>query len=274
MRRPLLLALVFAFGCASVPRAPRSEVTLTYLGVAGWSISDGRHTVLLDPYFSRPADPWNNPVPDERAVAAKLPARVDLIAVGHAHVDHALDAPLIAKLSGAPLMGSAELIQQARAFGLPDKDLLLVNGGEDYERDGFSIRVIPSLHSVIGLENKGDIRTLAYLVRMGGQEILVLDTANFVERELDGLRPDVIVVAPGLREKVHAYACRLMRATGEPPLAIATHFDNWQGPVDAPLSTSTKEDLRKFEAELRACAPRLQFQVPAPFAPIVLPRTP
>ncbi len=271
MTRPCLLLLLLACGCATVPRPARAPLTLTYLGVAGWSVSDGTRTVLLDPYFSRPADPFKDPAPDERAVTERLPKRVDLVVVGHAHVDHALDAPLIAKLSGAPLMGSPELIQQARAFGLPDKQLMLVNGGEDYALDGFSVRVIPSLHSVIGLENKGDVKTLAYLIRMAGHELLLFGTANFVERELQGLRPDAIVVAPGLRQRVYDYACRLMRATGQPKTAIATHFDNWRGPVDAPLPDEDREDLRKFEAELRACAPGLALKVPAPFVPFTLP---
>lgn len=41
--------------------------------------------------------------------------------------------------------------------------------------------------------------TLAYLLRLAGHEILILDTANFIERELAGLRPDIAIIAPGLR---------------------------------------------------------------------------
>src|SRR6185436_14938213 len=66
------------------------------LGVAGWSLSDGRHTLLVDPYFSRAQDPANAR-PDEAAVVARTPPTADLVLVGHDHWDHALDAPLVAR---------------------------------------------------------------------------------------------------------------------------------------------------------------------------------
>jgi len=59
MNRLLLMLLAAALSCATAPtaarveHAPRGALQLTYLGVAGWMISDGRATVLLDPYFSR-----------------------------------------------------------------------------------------------------------------------------------------------------------------------------------------------------------------------------
>jgi hypothetical protein len=41
------------------PAATESRLTLTHLGVAGWSLSDGTHMLLVDPYFSRAQDPAN-----------------------------------------------------------------------------------------------------------------------------------------------------------------------------------------------------------------------
>ena len=52
-----LILLLFAAATLSVPQ--RSEtpaagrVTLKYLGTAGWEISDGRTTLLVDPYLTR-----------------------------------------------------------------------------------------------------------------------------------------------------------------------------------------------------------------------------
>jgi L-ascorbate metabolism protein UlaG (beta-lactamase superfamily) len=267
MHRILALVLFVLGGCATLRPDPRRPVSLTYLGVAGWALSDGHHTILVDPYFSRPAD-LAHAVSDEGAVAARTPARADLVLVGHAHVDHALDAPWVALKSGASLLGGADLVPKAREAGLPDERILLVKGGEDYAFDGFSVRVLPSLHSVIGVENGGDVQTFAYLVRLGGREILVLGTANYIERELAGIRPDVAIVATGLREKIHDYSCRLMRVLGRPRMVLTTHFDAWRKPVGTPLEEDTRADLRRFTAEIKRCAPATKVIVPEPMVSI------
>ncbi len=262
-----VLALALA-ACAHATAAPRGRVSLTYLGVAGWTISDGRHTVVVDPYFTRPADPLHGAVSDPAAVAAHAPAHADLVLVGHAHVDHLLDAPAVAQRTGAPLLGGRGTIDAGKAAGLDDAHLLLVKGGEDYELDGFSVRVIPSLHSLTGLAAGDDVETFAFLIRIGGEQILVFDTANFIEREVDGLRPDVAIVATGLRDKIHDYACRLMRATGAPRTVLTTHFDDWRAPAGTPIDADTRADLAAFEREIHACAPATEVIVPEAFAPI------
>jgi L-ascorbate metabolism protein UlaG (beta-lactamase superfamily) len=254
--------------CAhSRPRAP-SPITLTYLGVAGWTISDGRRTIVVDPYVSRPAEP-DHPVSDPHAVAARAPRAADAILVGHGHFDHALDVPPIARATGAIVLGAADVATKLRDAGIADAKIREVKGGEDYELDGFSVRVVPSLHSVIGAA--GSIATLAYLVRLAGRQILVFDTANFIEREVAGLRPDVAIIATGNRAAIHDYACRLVRALGEPPIVVPTHFDDWHGPADAPLSAENRADLDAFAAELARCAPRTRVVVPTAFVPLPVP---
>jgi L-ascorbate metabolism protein UlaG (beta-lactamase superfamily) len=266
-------------------RPPRAPIALTYLGVAGWQIEGGGKVILADPYLSRPADPKLPLVPDDAAIAAHTPARADLVIVGHSHYDHLLDAPSVALRTGAQLLGSASTTRVGRASGVAADHLITVGGGEDFEMDGYSIRAIRSLHSAIGDKHifGGVIEpeprlpmpaasyqeggTFAYLVRSAGHEILVLDTANFIERELAGLRPDIAILAPGLREHVHDYTCRLLHAIGDPPVVLATHFDDWTGPaVDAPPSP----DLVKFGDEIQRCAPRTRFIVPRHFERIAL----
>lgn len=261
------------------PAEPRSNVSLTYLGVAGWQLDAGDVTVLVDPYFSRPK--LDGPVvSDAAAIAARAPKRADLIVVGHSHVDHLLDAPAVALATGAQLLGSASTARFARASGLAEDRIIPVRGGEDYQMRGFSVRVIPSLHSA--LDDKHTLGepmdttltvpmkfvdfaeggTFAYLVRVAGHQVLFLGTANFIERELEGLRPDVAVVATGLRQEIFNYTCRLMRALGQPPLVIANHFDDWQAaPVDEPPS----DDMQEFVAEVARCSPNTRVVVPRHF---------
>jgi L-ascorbate metabolism protein UlaG (beta-lactamase superfamily) len=236
--------------------------------------------VLADPYFSRPVDDGSPIAPDEAAIAAHAPAKADLIIIGHSHHDHVLDAPAVALRTGAQLLGSATTAHIARASGVADDHLITVKGGEDFELDGFSVRAIPSLHSAIGdkhifggaldadptlpmpASGYQEGGTFAYLVRIAGHEILVLSTANYIERELEGLRPDIAIVAVGLREHIHDYTCKLMRAIGYPARVYANHFDDWQGPpVDAPIS----EDLEAFVDEVHRCSPATEVVIPKHF---------
>ncbi len=284
----LVAALLLLAACSAPahPASPvRSPIILTYLGVAGWQIEAAGKVVITDPYLSRPTDPDAPLVPDAAAIAAHTPARADLVVVGHSHYDHLLDAPAVALRTGAQLLGSASTTRVGRASGVADERLITVKGGEDFAMDGFSLRAIPSLHSALGAKHVFGTEippepklpmpqagyqeggTFAYLVRIGGHEVLVLDTANFIERELVGLRPDIAIIAPGLREEIHDYTCRLLHALGDPPVVIATHFDDWKGP---PVDGPTSDDLAKFADEVRACSPRTRVILPKHFERITL----
>lgn len=300
-----MLLAIAACGAAS-PRAsepaasrsatPRTPISLTYLGVAGWQITDGRSTILVDPYFSRPAfSDGARILPDEQAIAKHAPAKADVILVGHSHVDHVLDVPSVARRTGAQVIGTRSTARYALASGVPAKQVIPVLGGEDYAFDGFSVRVLRSLHSALDDKHThgGDTEiaadaapplafdqfaeggTLAYLVRIGGHEILILGTANFIERELEGLRPDVAVVATGLRQEIHDYSCRLMRALGQPAVVLTNHFDPWTAPLTPKLALDGdgRADLAVFTDEIHACAPNTRVVVPEYFEPNAIPGT-
>jgi L-ascorbate metabolism protein UlaG (beta-lactamase superfamily) len=206
-----------------------------------------------------------------------------------------LDVPAVALHTGADVLGSESTPNLARASGLPAERVITVKGGEDFAFAGFSLRVLPSLHSA--LEHKHAFSanstiaegvtlpmraseyleggTLAYLVRLGGKRILILSTANFIERELEGLDPVVAILATGLREELHDYECRLMRVLDRPPLVLTNHFDAWREPYvprsRAQLDEQTRADLDRFEREIRRCAPDTRVLVPMHGEAITLP---
>ncbi len=56
--------------------------------------------------------------------------KIDYILTGHSNFDHSPDAPLLAKLTGATIIGSQTTCYQTYAEGLPASQCLIVNGGE------------------------------------------------------------------------------------------------------------------------------------------------
>ena len=160
MTRRFSVLLAFVIGCSpgarsaasagprppAPPSAARARITLTYQGVAGWQLAAGGTTLLVDPYFSRPDLESEAPISaDLAAVRAHAPAHAAAILIGHSHADHLLDAPALARLTGAELIGSESTAHYAGAAGVPASQIITVKGGEDFEFPSFSVRVIPSL---------------------------------------------------------------------------------------------------------------------------------
>lgn len=275
---------------APVYAESKRSIVLTYLGVAGWSVSDGDATMLFDPYVTRaPIEDWDAVVePDLHAIARLTPEHADLIAVSHSHVDHVLDVPSIAWRTGAVVVGTETTARLARAAGLPERDVMSVRGGEDIHVGAFYVRVVPARHSLIKMQESplsATLRlplrasdypeggTLQYFVRLAGHSIYFVGTANFIEPELHDMRPDVAIVAVGMRDKVHDYTCRLLRALGLPPFVLANHFDNWRQPWSDGtrlVAADAEADLAAFEAEVHACAPNTRVDVPVHLQPIRL----
>lgn len=296
----VLLASLLLVACprAQAPRPasrvepPPAAVTLTYLGVAGWKLESRTGTLLVDPYVTRAAtaDDAVPLVPDAAAIAAYTPARADVVLVGHSHYDHALDVPAIARRTGAVVVGTESTANLASAGGVAPERIRVTRGGETLRFGPFTVHVVAGLHSLTGQENAsiprgvqlpmparayGEGGTLQYLVEVDGHTIFFVGSANFVEDAVRGLRPEVAVVAIGLREKVPDYTCRLLRALGGPALVLPNHFDAFREPLrpgSEELPSRTRAEVDSFAAEVRSCAPATRVHVPVPMRGLPLPR--
>ena len=287
----------------SSPSLAAGEIRLTYLGNAGWEITDGTHVVLVDPFLSQFArwapgakpegpDPDGLYVPDTALINQHV-KRADYILITHGHSDHALDAGPIAKRTGAVVVGTETAANLARAYAVPERQLITVRGGEDYDFEGFSLRVIPSIHSALddkryfnngrgiaGTAPRGlraplrrrdyqEGGSLAYLLRLGGHEILIMGSMNYLEREMEGLRPDIALVgANRQRLEIHDFTGRLMRALGYPALVIPSHADAYGDPNPSPAALA---DRAKFLDEVKRASPGTRTISPTWFTPIVVP---
>jgi len=322
-----LALAVFAVGCSqsdSAEALPASasasaattagvaadSLTLRYLGAAGWEISaaseGGADTVvvLVDPYLTRvkfeggaggaPDDDRQSYArsdtlfSDTDVIDAEI-HRADFILVHHAHQDHVLDVPYIAHKTGAVVIGHETTINIMRAYGVPNSQLITVQGGEDYDFGSVSIRVIPSLHSplndkryyqseVVEAGTPAPLRmnqlveggSLMYLVRIAGHEVITMGSMNFIEREVEGLRPDIALVgaAPSHLE-ITEYTPRLLQALGFPGVVIPTHADNFRVPYGSELAYRP-EWTDAFSEEVRLAAPGTRLIVPQHLEPLRL----
>ncbi len=70
--------------------------------------------------------------------------------------------------------------------------------------------------------------TLAYLIRIAGKRIVLFGSMNFIESELNGLKPDIAMIgAMPERKNIADYTPRIMRALGNPPIVLPTHWDRF-----------------------------------------------
>jgi L-ascorbate metabolism protein UlaG (beta-lactamase superfamily) len=119
-------------------------VTLDWLGCATFRLTIGQLVVFLDGYIDRvPSAP---PV----GLSTAEVERADFVLVGHSHFDHLAGAEVIARNTGARIIGSFETCRVMRGQDVPPGQLLPAQGGEHFRLGpDVTVRVYPSLHSCV-----------------------------------------------------------------------------------------------------------------------------
>ena len=89
-----------------------------------------------------------------------------------------------------------------------------------------------------------------------------------VEREVEGLRPDVALVgAMPERREIHDYTSRLLKAIGYPRMVLPTHWDRFNVTYDVSQAPAV-ERLQSFIADVKAASPKSVVTVPKYFEAI------
>ena len=262
-------------------RVDTRAARITWLGTAAHAIATATTTVLVDPYVSRHRlreVAGKRLEPDDDAIARWIPKKVDAILCGHSHYDHLLDAPRIARKTGAKLVGSASTCAFGRAEGVPESQLVEIpQHGARFEIGDVAIRFVPSKHGKIAFGRvpfPGEVRTAprlparAWQYKMGGAFGLVIraagvriyhnGSADLVDTELEGERADVLLVGLAGRKSTPNYLARLVRALS-PEIVVPTHHDAFFAPLEAGVHLLPGIDLDGFRAEVREHAPRAQI---------------
>jgi len=232
------------------------SLSVRWLGTAGFELTCEGYTVLFDPYLTRASLRRVALAPlvsDDALVARHLP-RADAIVLGHTHFDHALDAPGIAKRTGARVFGSQSAANLCRAAGVPEAQVDVVearpgSGPEVREVGPFRLIFHPSAHSPFAFGRvpaAGEItdcdsvpvRAKDYLcgavfgveVRVAGKSLFHVGSAEVLP-QIPHLEVDLALVCVAGWTATEAFPERVMR-TLSPRAVLLSHWDNFLRPLD------------------------------------------
>jgi L-ascorbate metabolism protein UlaG (beta-lactamase superfamily) len=203
------------------------RTTLDWLGTATFRLAIGDVVVFLDTYMDRvPAAP---PV----GLTAAEVAEAGWLLIGHSHFDHIAGADVIAKKTGAGIIGSHESARVLREAGVPEGQIKAASGGERFRlAEGVTVRVFPGIHSCTW--------------------ILTDTPAGAEEHGHTGLTEDERRACPGLVQRVMESVAR----GGEEAEVIRNHVMNSLGSMTdgGPLCYLIETpDLRIFWQDTSGC---------------------
>ena len=236
--------------------SPTAGVSVRWLGAAGFAIACEGHTLLFDPYVSRPslARCAAGRVASDAALVARHFPSASAIVVGHTHFDHALDVPLIAARTGAKVFGSRSARVLCRAAGVPEAQVDVVESGREELREvgPFRLRFVPSAHSRFLLGRvpfAGEIadcddvpvRIAGYRcgavfgveVEVRGRRIYHLGSAELVDANLEARNIDLALLCVAGWTSSERLPERMLRKLS-PRAVLLSHWDNFFLPLDRP----------------------------------------
>lgn len=247
----------------NVPAATAgSELTITWLGVSTLLVCDGTHAFLTDGFFSRPSLVQvgvKKFAPNLERIESALNragiTSLDAVVPVHSHFDHVMDAPEVAKRTGAALIGSASAANVGRGWGLEESQIQTVADGDTIELPNGRLKFIASDHcppdrypGTIDEPVVPPVHTTAY--RCGeawslvfrhnsDKSVLIQGSAGYVPGSLAGHNADVAYLGVGqlglqspsyLRE----YWKETVQVTGAQQVVLI-HWDDFFRPLDLPL---------------------------------------
>lgn len=246
------------------PPADRA-LEVHFFGVSTLLLSDGETAILTDGFFSRPPKMQaflGTVEPDPYAIThgllrAGIPVRSGKLAAVlplHSHYDHAMDAPEVAKRTGALLLGSESTANVGRGWGLPESQIRVAKLGAPMKFGRFTITLYPGRHAPTGFTGgeiteplKPPVRASAYKegqsfamhVQHEGKSLLILGSAGFEPDALKNVRAQVVLLGVGaLGMRGDDYRDALWREVVSGVGArrvMPIHWDDFWIPSDEPM---------------------------------------
>lgn len=289
-----------------LPPAPaHAPVSVRFAGVSTLLFDDGETAWMTDGFYSRPGMArtlFGRIAPDEAVVARELDrlgvTRLAAVVPLHSHYDHALDAPIVARRTGALLVGSRSTLNVGLGLGLAPAQLREVRPGDSLQLGRFRLTFIAARHGVTAWSDGSTVETIdaplvppahasawregqAWSLRVdhaSGLRLLVHASAGWIAGALDGQEVDTVFLGLGGLGRRDAaaradYWSQVVRASGARRV-VAIHWDDIWRPLEQPLAplpllfddaAATLDDL-----VARARSDGIAFGLPplrTPFAP-------
>jgi len=247
---------------ASTPPGKPGTLKLTYQGITGYELTDGKTVVLLDPSVTRPTllGLFTSRIRPDEALGERLFPRADYILVDHAHYDHAADAPAIALRTGATIVGSRSVCNLALSRGVRADRVHEAVPGERLTLGTFTVDVRASRHNhLLGFKSLmvGAIAAdagplwfwqyvqdaaLAYRLASGGSSVWFHPTSTFREGELGDLAAGTLIMGVN-GDPLTAERMAMALREARPQMILPTHYDNLFQPLSKGLARMPGLDM-------------------------------
>lgn len=250
------------------------KVQVTFLGVSTLLIEDGETQLLMDGFVSRPGifKAAFGKIKTDTALVKKVIAtlhmrQVQAVFTAHSHYDHAMDAPYMAKYTGAGLYGSASTLNIGKGAGLLPNQLHPYQPGTELHFGKFTVVVLNSKHTPpikvmgksnddLGIEIKQPLQQPAkleayseggaydVLIKHHGKSMLIKASTNFIPHAFDTLHTDVLFLGiASLSKQGEAFRDSFYYETItalKPAVVIPIHWDNFFKPLSNHLPALPK----------------------------------
>ncbi len=275
------------------------SVRLRWLGVAGIELTAHDRILAIDPFFTRPPF-WRMAIgrvrPDRALIARHLP-RCDWILVTHAHWDHLMDVPDLARRTAATVWGSPNACALLAACGLPQAQIRPIHGGERLVLGDWTVDVLPGEHmrapgfapGPLPADLRPPLRLRDYRMDLCFSFALQIGRLRLLDwhsNTLDwAVLADVLFLGP---DQPLPYYRQLLRAV-RPRLVIPVHWDDLFCPLSRPIHPVLapprwawppvrRMDLPRFRQEVEQMArdqgmPETEVWIPERFRPYDLAAT-
>lgn len=259
------------YAALTLPAAPATPPMTTQLrarfaGVATLVFDDGETAWMVDGFFTRPPalrTLFGKIAPDEAAIRRGLARlnvdRLAAVVPAHSHYDHAMDSPLVAKKTGALLIGSESTLNVGHGLGLGEDRMRKVAHGDAVEFGKWKLTFIASRHGRTPYSDGLEVETIErplvppahatawregqtwviHVEHASGATMLVAGSAGFIEGSLAGRHADVVFLGTGgagrqSRDYRAALWDETVRRVGARRV-IPIHWDDFWQPLDPPL---------------------------------------
>jgi L-ascorbate metabolism protein UlaG (beta-lactamase superfamily) len=259
---------------------------LRWLGNAGYELKIGKQTLLIDPFLTRPHPKniyFGRVSPDLAAIEHHI-QKADHILVSHAHFDHFMDVPAIARRTGAVIHGSGNSCRLAQAQGIPAEKTHPISDYDTFFLGDIEIQAIPAAHPWLPVYTNGQLNQVnripmrlrdyrmdgcfSFLVTYQGKRLLVWSSISTT-----GALPADIVICRAVSGR--GWYKRLFSAV-RPKIVIPSHWDDMFAPLSEPVRPFfspprlawpplERIDLKKFEDKVIETWPECRVMIPQRF---------